>query len=90
VKLSLVVENADYGIFHPAILTTEPTQIGERTVTRIMTYDGAFGGLIKSGDRIEVSGTLQSVIQPNTSVKFHQLMVGTKNGSGKEYIKLVT
>ncbi len=90
VKLSMVVENADYGIFHPAILTTEPTTIDETSVTRIMIYDGAFGGLFKNGDRIEVSGTLQRVIQTDTDVESHQLMVGTKAGSGKEYVKLMS
>ncbi|MGY5881484.1 MAG: hypothetical protein RTV31_14625 [Candidatus Thorarchaeota archaeon] len=90
VKLSMVVENADYGIFHPAILLTEPATIDEITVTRIMIYDGAFGGLFKNGDRIEVSGTLQKVTQTDTGVESHQLMVGTKAGSGKEYVRLLS
>jgi len=90
VKLSMVVENTDYGIFHPAILTTEPTQIDEITATRIMIYDGAFGGLFKNGDRVEVSGTLQKVTQTGTDVESHQLMVGTKAGSGKEYVRLLS
>jgi predicted nucleotidyltransferase len=90
VKLSMVVENADYGIFHPAILSTEPVTIDETSVTRIMIYDGAFGGLFKNGDRIEVSGTLQKVTQTDTNLEFHQLMVGTKVGSGKEYVRLLS
>ena len=90
VKLSMIIENADYGIFHPAILTTEPAIVNENTVTRIMIYDGAFGGLFKSGDRIEVSGTLQRVTQTNTGVESYQLMVGTKTGSGKEYVRLLS
>ncbi|MHA1666298.1 MAG: hypothetical protein ACTSW7_02895 [Candidatus Thorarchaeota archaeon] len=90
VKLPIVVENAEYGIFHPAILSTEPATIENVTVTRIMIYDGAFGGLFKNGDRIEVSGTLQKVTQTDTDAESHQLMVGTKAGSGKEYVRLVS
>ena len=90
VKASLVVENADYGIFHPAIYTTEPTVIEECSVTRIMIYDGAFCGLIKKGDRIEVSGTLQRVSLINSDAEFHQIMIGTKSGSGKEYVKILS
>jgi len=90
VKLSMVVENADYGIFHPAILTTEPAAIDETSVTRVMIYDGAFGGLFQNGDRIEVSGTLQRVTQTDTDIESHQLMVGTKSGSGKEYVRLLS
>ncbi|TFG97849.1 hypothetical protein E4H12_07605 [Candidatus Thorarchaeota archaeon] len=89
VKLSMVVENADYGIFHPAIYTTEPTTIEGISVTRIMIYDGAFGGLFTKGDRIEVSGTLQRVDQ-STGDEFHQFMIGTKAGSGKEYVRLLS
>ena len=90
VKASMVVENADYGIFHPAIYTTEPTVIEECSVTRIMIYDGAFCGLIKKGDRIEVSGTLQRVSLINSDAEFHQIMIGTKSGSGKEYVKILS
>jgi len=90
VKLSMMVENADYGIFHPAIYTTEPTMTNGTPVTRIMIYDGAFGGLFKKGDRIEVAGILQKVTQTKTGIESHQLMVGTKVGSGKEYVKLLS
>lgn len=90
VKLTMVVENADYGIFHPAIYTTESTEIEGRSVSRIMIYDGAFCGLIKKGDRIEVSGTLQRVNLTNTHAEFHQVMIGTKAGSGKEYVKILS
>jgi predicted nucleotidyltransferase len=90
VKVSMVVENADYGIFHPAIYTTEPTVIEGCSVTRIMIYDGAFCGLIKKGDRIEVSGTLQRVSLTNSDAEFHQIMIGTKSGSGKEYVKILS
>ncbi len=90
VKLSMTVENADYGIFHPAIYATEPVMTNETSVTRIMIYDGAFGGLFKKGDRIEVAGILQKVTQTKTGAKSHQLMVGTKAGSGKEYVKLLS
>jgi predicted nucleotidyltransferase len=90
VKLSLVVEDADYGIFHPSILQTRPETVEEVTVTRIMIYDGAFGGLFRKNDLIEVSGTLQKVIHTDTNTESHQLMVGTKAGSGKEYVRLVS
>ncbi|MHA1663235.1 MAG: hypothetical protein ACTSVR_08285, partial [Candidatus Thorarchaeota archaeon] len=78
------------GIFHPAVYTTEPVMVNEASVTRIMIYDGAFGGLFNKGDRIEVAGMLQRVTQTKTGAESHQLMVGTKVGSGKEYVKLLS
>lgn len=88
VKLTTCVENADYGIFHPAIYNIDPTTIEGVQVSRIMIYDGAFCGLLQKDDQIEVSGTLQRVNSTETGRDFHQLMVGTKAGSGKEYIKI--
>jgi predicted nucleotidyltransferase len=89
VKLTMTIVNDDYGIFHPALYTTEPVEwIGE-TVQRILVYDGAFGGLFQNGDRVEVSGILQKVTQKDIGGQINQIMVGTRVGSGKEYIRLV-
>ena len=85
----MTIVNDDYGIFHPALYTTEPVEwIGE-TVQRILVYDGAFGGLFQNGDRVEVSGILQKVTQKDIGGQINQIMVGTRVGSGKEYIRLV-
>jgi len=87
-KIITSVETADYGIFHPALYDIDPTVVEGVQVSRIMVYDGAFCGLLRGDDRIEVSGTLQKVNSSETENEFYQLMVGTKTGSGKEYIKL--
>jgi predicted nucleotidyltransferase len=52
-----------------------------------MIYDGAFGGLFLEGDHVEVSGTLQKVSKKDSGEPTHQLMVGTKSGSGREYVR---
>ncbi|TFG31140.1 hypothetical protein EU527_13275 [Candidatus Thorarchaeota archaeon] len=88
VSLKVRIENDVYGIFHPALYEIEPIEFEGETVQRIMTYDGAFGGLFHTGDRVEVTGMLQRVVQANTDCSFAQIMVGTKVGSGKEYIRL--
>ena len=83
------IDTTDYGIFHPAIYEghSEPLGVadGER-VNRILVYDGAFGGLLKPGDRVEVSGILQKVSRGDETL--YQIMVGTKSGAGKEFIRL--
>ena len=85
------IESTDYGIFHPAIYEgrSEPLDIiGEEQVSRILVYDGAFGGLLRPKDRVEVTGTLQKVTRGDNT--FYQIMVGTKNGAGKEFIRLIS
>ncbi|MFW9926618.1 MAG: hypothetical protein ACFFDM_07630 [Candidatus Thorarchaeota archaeon] len=89
ITITMDIESVDYGIFHPAIYEglSESLDIIDRVrVDRILVYDGAFGGLLKPGDRVEVTGTLQKVIRGDETL--HQIMVGTKSGAGKEFIRL--
>ena len=99
ISIIMNIDNIDYGIFMPAIYLgqSEPIKsLGDTCVTRIMMYAGAFRGMIQSGDRVEVSGTLQKVILKNKiSTKsssmdaFYQIMVGTRTGIGKEFIRII-
>ncbi len=89
VTVTMEIESTDYGIFHPAIYEgqSEPlVTIRGECVTRILVYDGAFGGLLYPNDRVEVTGTLQKVTRGDEFL--YQIMVGTKNGAGKEFIRL--
>ena len=91
--VKMEIENTDFGIFHPALYEGQSLPldvIGGDSVSRIMVYDGAFGGLLRTGDRIEVAGTLQRVVPTDETPPFHQIMVGTKSGAGKEYIRLLS
>ena len=90
--IKMEIERAEFGIFHPAIYEGHSPSleiIDGDSVSRIMVYDGAFGGLLKTGDNVEVTGTLQKVVPTNGVDPFYQIMVGTKSGAGKEFIKLV-
>jgi predicted nucleotidyltransferase len=91
IKIVMNIESTDYGLFHPSIYEgrSETLDIieGER-VSRILVYDGAFGGLLRPEDRVEVTGILQRVTRGDEVL--YQIMVGTKNGAGKEFIRLVS
>jgi len=89
VKFNMTIENTKHSIFHPAIYEIIPIDHNDSTINRIMVYDGAFGGLFEKGDSVEVSGTLQKVTTHKKSTDFYQVMVGTKHGSGKEYIRFL-
>ncbi|TFG13500.1 hypothetical protein EU537_06440 [Candidatus Thorarchaeota archaeon] len=97
IHVKMYIEKDEHGIFHPALYLgeSEPVTMADNgQITRIMVYDGAFGGVIRKGDSVEVSGTLQEVqavkegkITGNQK-RFYQLMVGTVDGAGKEFIRL--
>jgi predicted nucleotidyltransferase len=91
--ITMEVENVEFGIFHPAIYEGQSPFLDEldgKSVSRIMVYDGAFGGLLRAGDRVEVTGIIQRVNPTNGDSAFYQIMVGTKTGAGKEFIRLVS
>ncbi|MFW9974521.1 MAG: hypothetical protein ACFFDQ_04615 [Candidatus Thorarchaeota archaeon] len=93
ISITMEIQRDEFGIFHPAIYEAQSLpldMLDGNSVSRIMVYDGAFGGLLRTGDRVEVIGTLQRVTPTNGNPSFYQIMVGTKSGAGKEYIRLLT
>lgn len=93
VSAKMTITDASYGIFIPSILTCEPTPVSTVSnieITRVMIYDGAFRGLFRSGDKVEVVGTLQRVTFPEDENRHeYQLMLGTQAGAGREFIRLL-
>jgi uncharacterized protein len=97
VTVSMEIEDSEYGIFMPAVYygSSKPTDATHgNTVTRIMVYDGVFRGLLEPGDKVDVTGALQRV-EPTSgrhahgTEVFYQIMVGTKNGRGRDLISVV-
>ncbi|MCK4279329.1 MAG: hypothetical protein KAW94_02005 [Candidatus Thorarchaeota archaeon] len=98
ITIEMDIQKDDYGIFMPAIYegTSSPVaQIDGTRVTRIMVYDGSFRGLFREGDRVEVVGSLQKVAPARLghngggSTEFYQIMVGTKQGIGRELVRII-
>ena len=94
VRVKMEVTSEKYGLFLPAIYegSSRPLDIlGGDQVSRILLYEGSFRGLIREGDKVEVSGIIQRVTPTrNREEIFYQLMVGSKVGAGKEFIRLVS
>ena len=92
VRISTTITESPFSSFHPAIYDLEPATPRSLTgikVERLMVYDGAFGGLFHANDRIEASGMLQEIFRNDESCGY-QLMIGTKKGAGREFIRIQT
>jgi predicted nucleotidyltransferase len=92
VQMKVTIGDSTYGAFNPALylVDAEPNDALEGVeISRVLVYDGAFTGLFRKGDRVEVSGVPQSVSSPDGEVMQYQLMVGTKAGSGREYMRFI-
>ncbi|NWF96107.1 MAG: hypothetical protein HXY34_08180 [Candidatus Thorarchaeota archaeon] len=80
-----------FGLFTPSIYpcTTDSTD-PRNGVSRLIIYEGAFRGLLRSGDVVQVKGMLQSVVpQDGIREPFTQVMIGSMNGAGSEYMRLL-
>ena len=93
IEVLMDIKSCKYGIFQPAIYEgqSDPIHLVDGIeASRLLIYDGSFRAMLRDGDRISVSGTLQEVIpSDNRENTFYQIMVGTKQGRGQEYIRLV-
>ncbi len=95
IRVEMELNLTSYSSFTPALFDCESHPLdlldGDR-VSRFMVYDGAFKDLFKDGDRVEVHGTLQQVVPVSpdgTEKSFYQMMVGTKVGAGREFIRVI-
>jgi predicted nucleotidyltransferase len=93
IRVTMDITDDKYGLFMPALYLGESEGIPlieDEIVTRIMLYAGTFKGLIKTGDKVEVSGVLQRVTSERREFDpFYQMMVGTAGYERKEYIKII-
>lgn len=93
IRVEMEITSDMYGLFIPALYESKSDSLdvinGEH-ISRIMVYEGSFRGLIRHGDIVEATGIIQKVTpsDPNDDV-FYQMMVGSKAGAGKEFIRLV-
>jgi len=94
VLVQLSVKDIRYGLFQPSIVGCSSPALKETDgapVTRLLIYEGLFRGLLRNDDSVEVRGTLQRVTSDlGDGEPFYQLMVGTKGGAGKEYLRVLS
>jgi predicted nucleotidyltransferase len=92
VKVNVI--ESDYSPFTPALFAVDSdsvSEIGGAKISRLMIYDGALKDLFQNGDRLEICGIPQRVMPESGSLlrPFHQIMVGTVVGAGKEFVRVI-
>jgi predicted nucleotidyltransferase len=58
-------------------------------IEEVVSYEGLFGDLADDGETILVKGKLEQVTDKKNKRKYHRLVVGSPEGKGLEYIKLL-
>lgn len=80
-------------LFLPATYQIEEAQFLDGhplvNVAEVVTYEGLYASAAENGERIRVKGKLEHVKEPGTSQERYRVLVGSPEGRGTEYIKLV-
>jgi len=93
IDVECTISNADLGsaypsiyeITNPNILTSELKEL-ETSLTRILSFEGALTGYFVKDDVVIIRGLLEEVVDHKTNRKFHQIILGTKECRGNEFI----
>ncbi len=91
ITIEATISNTDLGSAYPSIYTiTECTILSENysnyDIQRILSFEGALTGYFKTNDRIVVQGLLEEVQDKEGRILFHQIILGTKECLGNEFI----
>jgi predicted nucleotidyltransferase len=89
---AIVSGNLD-SLFLPATYQIEDVkflhcqQLGD--VAEVVSYEGLYDSLAENGETIQAKGKLEKVTEKGTSRHRYRVLVGSAEGKGKEYMKLV-
>jgi predicted nucleotidyltransferase len=93
VTIEAVVNSNVDSIFLPAIYQIEDVkfldsqQLGD--VTEVVSYEGIYDSLAEKGETVQVKGKLERVIEMGTTRQHYRVLVGSAEGKGREYMKLL-
>lgn len=93
VVMGAVVEESTDSIFLPSVYRVKNAKIikGPQVadVEEVVSYEGLYSDIAEIGEPILVKGKLEEVQDMKTKKRYHRVLVGSPEGKGKEYIKLV-
>lgn len=91
---AVVKENRDY-LFLPAVYRVHKVNIlngpssNTLNIKEIVSYESLYDSLAEIGESIIAKGKLERVVENRTGIEYHRVLVGSPEGKGNEFIKLV-
>lgn len=91
VRVKATISDASESIFlpHTYFLQRVVIEEGEKVqdIRNVTTYESLYGGIFEIDDIIIAKGRLEKVIDKRSGEVYHQVLVGSLEGKGTEYIK---
>ncbi|MGQ9461333.1 MAG: hypothetical protein ACUVRA_08935 [Candidatus Bathyarchaeaceae archaeon] len=89
---AVVYENSDC-LFLPCVYSVREVNIVEgpqvENIEEVVSYEGLYDNLAEVGESIVAQGKLERVIDRKVGREYHRILVGSPEGKGMEYIKLL-
>jgi predicted nucleotidyltransferase len=89
---AVVHQNVD-SMFLPAVYQVREAKVIKgpevNDVEEIVSYEGLYGDIAEVGETLLVKGKLEQVTDRKNKRKYHRLLVGSPEGKGSEYVKLL-
>jgi len=89
---AVVHQNSD-SMFLPSVYQVREAKIikGPQAtdIEEIVSYEGLYGDIAEIGETMLVKGKLEQVTDKKNKRKYHRVVVGSPEGKGTEYIKLI-
>jgi predicted nucleotidyltransferase len=93
IVMSGVVEENAESMFLPSVYLVKDLKIIKgpqvTSIREVVSYEGLYSDIAEIGETILVKGKLEKVHNTRTKQNYHRVLVGSPEGKGKEYIKLV-
>ena len=88
----MVSENVE-SIFLPATYKIEEARVlnGSQVsdLKEVVSYESLYGGVAEVGEKIEVKGKLELVLNEKTRERYYRVLIGSLEGRGEEYLKII-
>jgi hypothetical protein len=92
-KIRARISDASESIFLPHTYFLQRITVEEgkkkQDIREVTSYEGLYGGIFEHGDEILARGMLEQVIDKKDEEVYHRILIGSIEGKGTEYIKLM-
>jgi len=91
VKIRAIISDTSESIFFPHNYSLRRVIVEEgkkvQDIRKVTTYEGLYGGIFEIDDEIVAKGMLEKVLDNRTEEVYHQVLVGSLEGKGMDYVK---
>ena len=90
---AVIHENSE-SLFLPAVYQVREAKVVKgpqvTNIEEVVSYEGLYGDIAQIGETVLVKGKLEQVTDRKSKKRYHRIVVGSPEGKGSEYIKVLT